>query len=113
MAVIYNKGVISCHPYKKLDRKFFEKFSKADVASFFRKADKGPSHLWLQYSDPSQNTVGVKTALRKLEAELLCIPPRSPDLNPAENLFDSIRCDLSQQALSQNVTHESYDEFQS
>ena len=80
MAVSYNKEVISCHRYEKLDRQFFEKFSKADVASFFRKADKGPSHLWFQYGDPSQNTVGVKKALRKLEAELLCTPPRSPDL---------------------------------
>ena len=80
VAVSYNKEVISCHRYEKLDRQFFEKFSKADVASFFRKADKGPSHLWLQYGDPSQNTVGVKKALRKLEAELLCTPPRSPDL---------------------------------
>ena len=80
VAVSYNKGVISCHRYEKLDRQFFEKFSKADVASFFRKDGKGPSHLWLQYGDPSQNTVGVKKALRKLEAELLCTPLRSPDL---------------------------------
>ena len=70
----------SCHHYEKLDRQVFEKFSVADVASFFRKADKGPSYLSLQYGDPSHNTVGVKKALRKLEAELLCIPPRSPDL---------------------------------
>ena len=79
MAVSYNKVVISCHRYEKLERQFFEKFSKADVASFFRKDDKGPS-LWLQYGDPSQNTVGVKKALRKLEAELLYTPLRSPDL---------------------------------
>ena len=30
-----------------------------------------------------------------------------------ENLFNLVRCDLSQQALSQNITRESYDEFQS
>ena len=55
----------------------------------------------------------MKRALRKLKAELLSIPPRSPDLNPIENLFHSVRCDLSQQALSQNITRKSYDEFQS
>ena len=55
----------------------------------------------------------MKKALRKLIAELLSIPLRSPDLNPMENLFHSVRSDLSQQALSQNITRESYDEFQS
>ena len=43
----------------------------------------------------------MKKALRKLIAELLSIPLRSPDLNPMENLFNSVRSDLSQQALSQ------------
>ena len=55
----------------------------------------------------------MKKALRKLIAELLSIPLRSPDLNPMENLFNSVRSDLSQQALSQSITRESYDEFQS
>ena len=55
----------------------------------------------------------MKKALRKLIAELLSIPLRSPDLNPMENLFNSVRSDLSQQVLSQNITRESYDEFQS
>ena len=55
----------------------------------------------------------MKKALRKLIAELLSIPLRSPDLNPMENLFNSVRSDLSLQVLSQNITRESYDEFQS
>ena len=113
VAISYNKGVIACHPHEKLDGQFFENFVKANFASFFRKADKGPSRLWLQDSDPSQNTAGVKKALRKLIAELLSIPLRSPDLNPMENLFNSVRSDLSLQVLSQNITRESYDEFQS
>ena len=113
VAISYNKGVIACHPYEHLDGQFFENFVKANFASFFTKADKGPSRLWLQDGDPSQNAAGVKRALRKLKAELLSIPPRSPHLNPIENLFHSVRCDLSQQALSQNITRESYDEFQS
>ena len=113
MAISYNKGVIACHPYEKLDGQFSENFVKAKFASFLRKADKGPSRLWLQDGDPSHNAAGVKKAFRKLIAELLSIPLRSPDLNPMENLFHSVRSDLSQQALSQNITRESYDEFQS
>ena len=113
VAIRYNKGVIACHPYEKLDGQFFENFVKANFASFFRKADKGLSRLWLQDGDPSQNAAGVKKALRKLIAELLSIPLRSPDLNPIENLFHSVRSDLSQQTLSKNITRENYDEFQS
>ena len=30
-----------------------------------------------------------------------------------ENLFHSVRSDLSQQSLSKNITRENYDEFQS
>ena len=82
VAISYNKGVIACHPYEKLDGQFLENFVKANFASFFRKADKGLSRLWLQDGDPSQNAAGVKKALRKLIAELLSIPLRSPDLNP-------------------------------
>ena len=92
---------------------FWKIFVKANFASFFRKADKGLSRLWLQDGDPSQNAAGVKKALRKLIAELLSIPLRSPDLNPIENLFHSVRSDLSQQTLSKNITRENYDEFQS
>ena len=40
VAISYNKGVIACHPYEKLDEQFFENFVKANSASFFRKADK-------------------------------------------------------------------------
>ena len=113
VAISYNKGVIACHPYEKLDGQFFENLVKANLASFLRKADKGPSRLWLQDGDPRQNAAGVKKALRKLIAELLSIPLRSPDLNPIENLFHSVRSDLSQQTLSKNITRENYDEFQS
>ena len=55
----------------------------------------------------------MKKALGKLIAELLSIPLRSSDLNPIENLFHSVRSDLSQQTLSKNITRGNYDEFQS
>ena len=48
VAISYNKGVvIACHPYEKLDGQFLENFVKANFASFFRKAHKGLSRLWL------------------------------------------------------------------
>ena len=41
----------------------------------------------------------------------LKIPPHSPDVNPIENLFHSMREKLRQQALKQNITHETFREF--
>ena len=65
MAISYNKGAIACHPYEHLDGEFFENFVKANFASFFTKANKGPSCLRLQDGDPSQNAAGVKRAFQK------------------------------------------------
>lgn len=42
---------------------------------------------------------------------MFSIPARSPDLNPIENLFHLVRKELTNQALEQNITQESYEEF--
>ena len=44
---------------------------------------------------------------------LLCIPARSPDINPIENLFHLVRRELDRQSLSGNITHETYEQFSS
>ena len=61
VAIRYNKGVIVCHPYEKLDGQFFENFFKDNFASFFRKADKGLSCVGL--GDPSQNAADRKSVV--------------------------------------------------
>ncbi len=40
------------------------------------------------------------------------IPPRSPDVNPIENLFPWAKRQLGEQALSQGITNESFSAFQ-
>ena len=44
--------------------------------------------------------------------QLLKIPPRSPDLNPIENLFNVVPQTLKKDAINQNITKETYEEFQ-
>ena len=61
----------------------------------------------------SYNSYVVKTALSEFGAELLSIPPRSPDINPIANLFHLVRRELDRQALSGNITHETYEQFSS
>ena len=49
-----------------------------------------------------------------MQRKRLCrIPPRSPDINPIENLFHLVRRELDRQALSGNITHETYEQFSS
>ena len=41
-------------------------------------------------------------AIRELNSELLSGPPRSPDINPIENLFGIAKRMLGQDAMEQN-----------
>ena len=45
------------------------------------------------------------------DAELLPIPPRSPDINPVENFFHLVKLQLKRQAIELNITKETYEEF--
>lgn len=66
----------------------------------------------MQDGDPSQNAASVQKALRKIKARVFSIPPRSPDLNPIENLFHLVRKQLNRDVISKNIVKESYEEFQ-
>ena len=52
----------------------------------FAVADKSQMRLWLQDGDPSQNSAMACAAMDRANCELLKILPRSPDLNPIENI---------------------------
>ena len=58
-----------------------------------------------------QNSESVRQALNALKAKQLKIPPRSLDVNPIEYLFHSMIEKLRQQALKQNIPHETFPEF--
>ena len=61
--------------------------------------------------DPSQNSRRAKQALDQIGAKVFSIPPRSPDLNPIENLFNIIRMKLRKEARDKHITHETKGQF--
>ena len=63
-------------------------------------------------NDPSQTSVAAKLAFEEIEAEFHEIPPRSPDLNPIENIFHLVKLFLENEAISRNITWESFEQFQ-
>ena len=65
----------------------------------------------LQDGDPAQNSAKAMRAFDKIGATIFKIPPRSPDLNPIENLFHQVKRVLFKDARSRFITKETSDEF--
>ena len=65
----------------------------------------------MQDGDPRQNSKVAKKAWEKLGCEMFAIPPRSPDLNPIENIFHMVRRQLKEDALELEIMKETYEEF--
>ena len=82
-----------------MDGHFFQGFVERKFPLLFERAGKPHSRLWIQDGDPSQNCAAAKKAFQDVNAELLSIPARSPDVNPIENLFHIIRKELKKQAF--------------
>ena len=64
-------------------------------------------------NDPSQRSVAARKAIKKEYCELFCIPPRSPDLNPIENMFHLVKKQLECQVRDRHIIRETWQEFKS
>ena len=114
VAISYNKGVICCHPHKKMTGRFFASFFEENFPHMFELAGKGSQNLFLQDNCPCQNSLLAKGAMRKTNSNLLHIPVRSPDLN---NIIAWRTCFLLfsknyRHAIDYQITKESYNQFQ-
>ena len=78
----------------------------------FALANKDGSRLFIQDGDPSQNSKAARDALVEVNATLLPIPPRSPDLNPIENVFKLVGDKLRTDAVKYNISKETLQQFQ-
>ena len=111
VAISFGKGVVICERYETMNGNFFSSFIDKNFNTMFSYSDKGLSRMWLQDGDPSQNSRAARDAMVRCQSELLKIPPRSPDLNRIENIFHIVSRKLEKDALQQEITHESYEEF--
>jgi len=62
-------------------------------------------------NDPSQRSKVAERALEDIEAELHEIPARSPDINVIESIFHLLRMDLEDEAICENITLETFEQF--
>ena len=97
-----------------LSREFgFAQFIKDHFRMAFARA--GPKHsrrrIFIMDNCPCQTSKVTMKALEHIEAEMHVIPPRSPDLNPIENIFHIVKKELEGEAIRKHITVESFDEF--
>ena len=111
VCISYTKGVISCDRYEKMDGAFFKSYIENRFDDIFEKSNSPHVRRFLQDGDPSQNSAVCKAALRKMGVILFPIPPRSPDINPIENLFNNVRAKLHEDAIALNIRKETFEEF--
>jgi len=111
VAISYGKGIIVCEPYKKMSGGYFASFIRRYFEDMFLDSGKDSS-TWVQDGDPSQNSRAAQNAMKDVKANLLSIPPRSPDLNPIENLFNVVHKELSYGALRSDIRKETFEEFE-
>ena len=113
VAIAYGKGVVLKEVYEKMDGQFFAQFIRTHFNIAFARS--GPKRhgkrLFIMDNDPSQRSKVAKRALRDIEAELHEIPPRSPDINVIESIFHLLRMDLEEEAVSENITCEQFEQF--
>ena len=111
VAITYREGVVLCEQYDKLNARYFKDLVEREFGNMFKRANKGNSKLWIQDGDPSQNSALAHSPWLALGAALLSIPPRSPDLNPIENFFKLVKDRLTKDAIVNNITWESFQDF--
>ena len=111
VAISYGKGVCFCKTYEKLNGKLFAQFVLDNFQEIFASSCNPAGNLFVQDNDPSQNCKADKVACEKINAVQFSIPPRSPDFNPIENVFNLVSKQLGEDAIEKNITHESYEEY--
>jgi len=111
VAVSYGKDVILREAYETMNGSFFASFVREKFPRCFVRASRKKCRLFVMDNDPSQVSSAAKLAFKDIRAEFHQIPPRSPCINPIENIFHIVRKMLEQEAICLQIEHETFDDF--
>ena len=112
VAIAYGRGITLCEEFKtKLNGKSFASFIRRHFPKCFKDSTNPSGKLFLQDGDPSQNSALAMSALGEIGGKKFAIPPRSPDMNPIENIFNIAKAGLRREAVTRGLTRETYSEF--
>ena len=114
VGISFGAGAVVIEEYTKMNGEYFSDFIENTLHRVLldRAAATGKEKLlFLQDNDPSQNSGKAKEALKNIGAEVVKIPPRSPDLNPIENFFHNVKRKLRQDAITNTIVCENLNSF--
>ena len=111
VGISHKKGIVICEPYTLLNAAWMKGFVERNFPQAFLLAQKSPLRLFLQDNDPSQQSASATSAWKKLNCAQVYIPPRSPDFNPIENIFNLTKKELADEAIEKKNFKESVPQF--
>lgn len=112
VGISYDRGVVLCESYKDLNGVKFSKMMDACLPQAFNLSINPYSRLYLQDGCPIQNSAIAQEILGFLNAKLVSIPARSPDLNPIENLFHLVGREVERDSIARKLTSQTIEEFE-
>ena len=107
-------GVVLLEEYTKMQGHYFAKFVQNTLhCRLLQLAEmKGREELiFIMDNDPCQTSKVALDAIEECGLQFLNIPPRSPDINPIENVFHIVKVALKKEAMEQKISRESFLQF--
>ena len=111
VAISYNVGVILCKEYSEMNGNIFAKFIEENFEEMFVKSRKPNTRKFTQDNCPIQNSRVARCAWTRLNAELVKLPSKSPDIHIIENVFNIVREDLRSEVLQKQIERETFAQF--
>lgn len=109
VAIAYGKGMVLKEAYEKWMGGFFHSLIGKILTSRLGQKEMGNDFSW--WTMIPVNGATSQRVLENIEAELHEIPARSPHINFIESIFHLLRMDLEGEAIFENVTSETFEQF--
>lgn len=114
VGISFNKGVVLCERYMgAITGEKYASITKNNFPQALENSINQRAKRIVQDNCPRQQSKIAKLALAQIGAKQMKIPARSPDINCIENLFAQVVKLLDKQAIENNITSETKDEFES
>ena len=107
-------GVVLVEEYAKMQGHYSANFVQNTLHSkLLELAEmKGREELiFVMDNDPCQTSKVALDAIEECGLQFLNIPPRSPDINPIENVFHIVKVSLKKEAMEQTISKELFLQF--
>lgn len=111
VGITYDEGVTMCVPLtKKMSGTYFAGIIDEHLSKALDNSEKRSRRI-LQDGCPCQNSQKARRHLDQRGIKLFKIPPRSPDLNVIENVFNQVRRLIKTSSIEGCIKSESKEEF--